>query len=507
MFWNRKRQQEAPVTENPFPLVEDTSSKIAVIDIGSNSVRLVVYDSATRSPGNYFNEKVLCGLGAALETSGKLHPEGRVRAVAALRRFAALTKRMQVPIVDAVATAAVRDASDGPDFVAQVARETGLQIRVLSGEEEAQLSAQGVLLGEPRASGVVADMGGASMEIIRVVDGQIDSGVTTALGPLRVVNFTGDVKARIRSTLSAANIEGLAAGQPLYLVGGSARAIGAAHMRRVKYPLHVMHEYTVAPAAFMETAQWVSAQNPKSLRDFVDTSADRADVLPHAAMVFQQLIELTTPASIVISTFGLREGVLWSHLPESLRAQDPLLQPCRVLEQRRARCPGFGEELWHWLSPVLTDSDKAERRLIHAACILVDVSWRTHPDYRGKTSFEVITRSNFGGVDHEGRVFIGVALAWRSKDAEDWVALEPASQLLPPERHARAEAVGRGMRLGAMLSGATIGVLPQCPLERRGDKLIMSIGPEVADLAGEMVERRFRAFARALGLTPDLRVG
>ena len=133
------------------PLFDDPSARalerVGVVDVGSNSVRMVVFDGAARSPAYFYNEKILAGLGKGLAQTGRLNPEGRVRALAALRRFAALADGMDLPPLTCVATAAAREAADGPDFVREVERETGLKLLVIDGAEEARLSAQGVLLG------------------------------------------------------------------------------------------------------------------------------------------------------------------------------------------------------------------------------------------------------------------------------------------------------------------------------------------------------------------------
>ena len=161
-------------------------ARVGVVDVGSNSVRLVVFDGAARSPAYFYNEKIMCGLGAGMSETGRLHPEGRRRALSALRRFQYLARGMDLPPLTAVATAAVRDAADGPEFCAQVLRESGLHIHVIDGQEEARLSAQGVLLGWPGAYGLICDIGGSSMELAEITQGRVGKRVTSSLGPLKL---------------------------------------------------------------------------------------------------------------------------------------------------------------------------------------------------------------------------------------------------------------------------------------------------------------------------------
>lgn len=497
--------------------------RIAVIDIGSNSVRLVVYVSVTRSPTVFFNEKTLCGLGDALETTGRLSPAGRERAMDALARYAELARSMDVSEVGAVGTAALRDAADGPDFIEAAKREIGLEIAVASGADEARLAAQGVILGDPFAEGVVADMGGASMELVQLTrrEGappEIASGVTTRLGPLRmramgqalgVGEDLSQTPAKARKALEQAVdaelSEALAStplptGQKLFLLGGSFRALARGWMAKTDYPLQVLHEYALPFEEARDMAAWGAVQNPGELRDLTGVSESRARVTPFAALALGRLVKLLEPSRVSISAFGLREGVLWERMPDALRQQDPLIDACRDIEATNARSPGFGAELWRWLAPLDVWSPQIEPRLAEAACLLSDSVWRAHPDYRGQASFELVTRNNFGGVDHRGRMAIAAALLFRFKGARKSIKELPAASLLEPAALEAAEALGRGMRLGAVLTGATAGLLAETRLEVDEGTLRLTLGRRVAPLAGEEVERRLAALAESLKL-------
>ncbi len=482
-----------------------TDGRIAVIDVGSNSVRLVVFDRAERSPSYFFNEKLSCGLGARLAATGRLDPEGRVRAVALLRRFAALADRMGVAALDAVATAAVREAGDGPDFIAEVERETGLRLRVISGDEEARLSAMGVLLAEPEADGAMADMGGASMELARLDRGRVGARVTLALGPQRLAGLTGAALLRRvdeEAARGAALVPG--EGRPLFLVGGAWRAFAKLQIARTGHPLQVLHGYRIPADAGAEAADWIAAQPPEALRALADVSAGRAVAAGVAALVLGRLIAAIRPSDLFISAFGLREGVYHERLPPSVRALDPLMAACRRLEATQARFPGFGDELAGFVAPVLAGWDAAETRLARAACLLNDVNWRAHPDYRPVGCFETVTRANLTGLDHADRVFIGCALLNRYGGGKHSADVETALALLPADRRARAKALGRALRLGAMLSASTPGALADARLSVEAGDLVLALGPGTADLAGEVVTRRHGALADALGLSPRL---
>ncbi|MFQ5622844.1 MAG: exopolyphosphatase [Paracoccaceae bacterium] len=482
-------------------------ARYGVVDVGSNSVRLVVFDGVARAPAYFYNEKVLCGLGAGLRETGCLNPDGRRRALAALHRFVALAGRMKLGGLTGVATAAVREAADGAEFCAEVGRETGLELTVASGEEEARLSAQGVLLGWPHANGIVSDMGGSSMELARLDEGRIGDRATSPLGPLTLSDLHGGEAGRnefIGRTI--AKLRGRFSGpvNRLFLVGGSWRAIARLDMERRRYPLKVLHEYEMPASDILETIDWIAGQTGEDLSARTDTSMARLSLVPAAAPVLAALVRYFEPAHISVSSYGIREGLLYEKMPPDLRARDPLLEAARHMEEAYARFPGFGDALYNWLLPIYRDEPDEEMRLILAACRLHDITWRTHPDYRAEMCFESVTRANVSGVDHLGRVFLGVAILKRYKNGDHAGVAGVLKELLPPERFREAETLGKAMRLGAMLSGAVGRSLRDTTLEKRGAELVLTLCGPAVELAGEVVERRLASLAANLKLAPRM---
>lgn len=485
--------------------------RLAVIDVGSNSVRLVVFDGHARSPAYFFNEKVLCGLGKGMAKDGVLNPDGRRRALATLRRFAALSERLKVNALVAVATAAVRLARDGQAFIAEVERETGLRVRIASGLDEARLAGQGVLLGDPRADGVVADIGGSSMELARIRNGQVEAGATTLLGPLALVG-TGKTSAvldaHIADVLSKARLS-IAGGSPaetreLFLVGGAWRALGRVHMHRNRYPLYVLHDYSMPPDSLVEIARWVMRHDPAEIVSATGISSSRAELLALNARVLIAMMEQLAPEQVTLSSYGLREGLLWELMTPRARARDPLIEACRYLETRRARFPGFGSALFNWLSDVLEIEDPRLERLTQAACYLHDVNWRSHPEYRAQLGFDTLISAAIGGIDHRGRVFVGLALHHRYRSSGTGKLPRAMIDLLTPDEVALAERLGRAMRLGAMVSGSAPGGLDMAPLTVGDDTLTLTLTAGMRELAGEVVAKRLAALARSLGLAHRL---
>lgn len=481
--------------------IEDKLRRVGVIDVGSNSVRLVVFDGAARSPAYFYNEKVLCGLGVGLSESGRLNPSGRAAALASIQRFVVLGEHMQLGVLSAVATAAVREAEDGAEFVEDVRRLTGLPIQIASGTEEATLSAQGVLLGWPDAEGLVCDIGGSSMELAQINRGKIVAAQTSPLGPLTLQGLSvADQGPEIARQIADLRQTFDQAVGRLYLVGGSWRAIGRLDMERRSYPLHVLHEYMMSPEGALETARWVQDKDPAYLTTLTDTSLARHRLVPLAGQVLEALLTTFAPQEVALSSYGLREGLLYSHMTKPIRKRDPLLEAARHMEEASARFPGFGDALYRWLKPLYADKPRHERRLIRAACLMHDVTWRSHPDYRAEVCFENVTRANLGGLDHPGRVFLGLALLNRYKPSHKVASVEPMLSLLGPVATRSAEVLGRAMRLGAMVSGGSKRLLRRMSLSVEDGQIVLRVDASARAHSSEVVEKRLAALADAMGV-------
>jgi exopolyphosphatase/guanosine-5'-triphosphate,3'-diphosphate pyrophosphatase len=476
-------------------------SRVGVLDVGSNSVRLVVFDGAARSPAYFYNEKIMCALGAGLAKTGRLNPEGRVRALAAMRRFAQLAEGMGASPLTAVATAAVREAVDGAEFCAEVERETGIHIHVIDGEEEARLSAQGVLLGWPGSYGLVCDIGGSSMELAEISGGRVGKRVTSPLGPLKLKDFQGSKRARKEHIASVINGLSEQLGPQknrLFLVGGSWRAFARIDMDRRNYPLHVQHEYRMNSAAISATADYIETHGIETLRARTGISKERINLVPLASEVLRQVVRTFRPHDIAVSSYGIREGMLYEQMPQKLRDRDPLIESCYFAEAKDARLPGFGLTLFNFVLPLFKSAPRDHLRLIKAACLLHDVSWRAHPDYRAEVCFDNATRANLGGLKHRERVFLGLALLHRYSNSREGTRFDPVLRLLDAKDIHEAEVLGKAMRFGAMLwlqKEQPPGELHWYPKKR---VLELTLAKEAEALFGEVAQARFQSLASTL---------
>ncbi|MFC6638770.1 exopolyphosphatase [Sulfitobacter sp. JBTF-M27] len=494
------------------PLFEDPSARalarVGVVDVGSNSVRLVVFDGAARSPAYFYNEKIMCALGAGMAETGHLSPEGRTRALSAMRRFKKLADGMGLTELSVVATAAVRDASDGRAFCDDVMRETGLRIWVIDGEEEARLSAQGVLLGWPGAYGLVCDIGGSSMELAEISGGRVGRRVTSQLGPLKLREMKGGAKARnahIKEIMQGLKETMGAQRDRLFLVGGSWRAIARIDMVRRGYPLHVLHEYRMTPRAVSATVKFIKNTDLEELRAISGVSSSRMALVPFAAEVLSRLVKTFKPKDIALSSYGIREGMLYEQMPQRLRDRDPLIEACRFAEAKDARMPGFGKILYDFILPLYKSASGPRKRLVKAACLLHDVSWRAHPDYRAEVCFDNATRANLGGLKHSERVFLGLALLHRYSNKRENRRFEDLYDMIDKKARAEAEVLGKAMRFGAMLW--------MTPDEDRGELrwfskkkiLQLRLTQDMLPLFGEVAEARLNSLAASLGAEVEIK--
>lgn len=476
-------------------------SRVGVVDVGSNSVRMVVFDGAARSPAYFYNEKIMCALGAGVSETGNLNPKGRDRALAAMIRFKHLADGMGLSELTVVATAAVRDAQDGAAFCADVLQHTGLRIWVIDGKEEARLSAQGVLLGWPGAYGLICDIGGSSMELAEISEGRVGKRVTSNLGPLKLQGLSGEHKERkahIKETVASLMEQMGAQRDRLFLVGGSWRAIARIDMHRRRYPLHVLHEYRMTPAHVSRTAKYIAEADIEELRSACGISSARMILVPLAAMILKQLVKAFKPKDIAISSYGIREGLLYEQMPQRLRDRDPLIEASRFAENKDARMPGFGKSLYDFVLPLFKSAPETRKRLVKAACLLHDVSWRAHPDYRAEVCFDNATRANLGGLNHQERIFLGLALLHRYSNSREGTRFEELYTLVDEKTQLEAEVLGKAMRFGAMLwmeKGAERATFKWYPKKQI---LELRLTRDALPLFGEVAEIRLKSLASSL---------
>jgi exopolyphosphatase/guanosine-5'-triphosphate,3'-diphosphate pyrophosphatase len=486
----------------------------AVIDVGSNSVRLVVYRIDGRAMTPILNEKVMAGLGRDLARTGKLAPAGTDAATHALRRFSLLLEASGVQSIFAVGTAAVREAKDGGAFAKAIESETGIALRILDGADEARLSALGVSAGAPDARGIVGDLGGASLELIEISPrGGPGRGETFPLGPLSLADDGDFDYARVSKAVSKGfadtKLLGRRAGD-FYAVGGAWRALGRIDMSMRNHPLGVLHHYEMSRSEVLKLADVVRKQSRRSLEKLEEAAAKRSETLPYAAVVLEQLMLEGQFDRVIVSAFGLREGVLIERMSEQALKEHPLIAAAEALAGRWSRSHAFGVALEEWIAPMFKGQpnvfpEKRERVLRGAAARLADVGGPLHPDQRVEIMFDLILRAPLAAISHEERAFLAAAIHHRYTKAQPHHA-DAYLRLLSEEQQAGAAALGAALRLGAHISGRNETLLAGFEIEAVDGKLLLRAKKKVSELATEAARRRLDAAAQALGLTAEVKI-
>src|SRR5689334_17248744 len=462
-----------------------------------------------RSLISVFNEKTLCGLGREVQSTGLLAPDAVDKALTSLKRFHALCKIQKVGRVYAIATAACRDATNGPDFIARAERICGTRIEILSGPREAKLSALGVVSGVHKPDGIVGDLGGGSLELVDVRGHQIRGGVTLPLGSLALQDLSHKSLKRaeriVKNELSEVPRLKAGRGRTFYAVGGTWRSLARIHIIQSGYPLRVMHGYSIPAAEALNFVRRLRRLAAANMLANIEAVADaRRPLLAYAALVLEYIIRVARPKTITFSTFGVREGLLFSMLPETERNKDGLICAAQSLNELLSRSARHAQELIAWTDRLvrvvhLRESEE-ERRQRHAACLLSDIGWRAHPDHRGEQTLEIITNGNFGSVSHPGRAFVALSVFFRYAGLSEENQPPPVIQeQVPHAMLERAKVLGAAFRVAHLISAARPGVLPATHFRSQGRKLMLVFEHQMVDLVADRVGSRFKQLARLVG--------
>ena len=474
---------------------------VAIVDIGSNSVRLVVYSGARRAPSIIFNEKVMAGLGRDLGETGALGKEAKARALDALERFRLLIDKMRVVKAHVVATAAVRDASNGQAFLERV-RALGFDARIIPGEEEARLAGLGVVSAIPDAEGIVGDLGGGSLELVELAKGGVVRSVSLPLGVLRLADLRAELPRKVAAAVASAGFAGAASGRPFYLVGGSWRALARIDLALTDHPLPITHQHDLAPSRPRE----LRAAFQKVDKDFIRqvASPSRMPTLPGATHLLDALVDSLCPVALIVSSFGIREGLLYDDLDPATQALDPQNEAAREAGAGLGRFEQHGDLLDRWIAPAFDDSPKAARLRL-AACLLSDIAWAAHPDFRAERGIDMALHGNWVAIDAPGRVMLAQALFSNFGGGRE-LPYPRIAALCTPRELERSAQWGYAIRLAQRLSGGVAVGLERSRLCRRDGALRLEIGRDDSALLSEAVERRLKALAVELGLRPETAV-
>lgn len=493
--------------------------EIGVVDIGSNSVRLVIYEVFGSHFTEIYNEKILAGLGRALKSTGKLSEEGKDLTLQALSRFTRIAKARNLPPLIFGATAALREAEDAAHFLRKIKSETGLKIEPISGDEEARLSAMGLISMHPRASGLAADLGGASLELVNIKQGEKEAVVgkcqSLPLGPFdlmggNLTEMTVDIIRNAKTAIEAhlaehSSLLKKGRGQSLYLIGGAWRNLASIHQARSGYPLRTLQAYTLPPKEAIKHARWAYGQGRESVFSWPGMRSRRAETLPYSAILLEILIDKIKPREIVISQAGLREGLVQNAIPTSQRQRDPLFDGCRAFAKGSLQTENFGRPLIRFIEPVrplFPDVFNAEddKRIFESACLMAGIGKDLHPDYRAEAIFAAVLYAPVAGLYHAERVFLALCLFRSYTASRDVPAPDIIDALLSPEQQEVAGMVGSAIRLGIVATGGSSELLDCFTLAKSEKGLTLTAEPKEKALLTEQVEFRLKKLASKLNM-------
>tara|TARA_R110002020_G_scaffold18931_32_gene65570 strand:+ start:7552 stop:9078 length:1527 start_codon:yes stop_codon:yes gene_type:complete len=493
---------------------------VSVVDIGSNSVRLVIYEGLSRAPSVLFNEKVLCGLGKGLAATGRMDETGIARALAALTRFRALSNQARASEMHVLATAAAREAENGADFIEKAEIILGCRIRLLTGEEEAHFSALGIIAGYYRPDGIAGDLGGGSLELVNVRGTEHSGGQTLPLGGLRLAEMSNNSISRARSiarrALKKSPVLQGGEGRTFYAVGGTWRNIAKLHMEISNYPLHMMQAYEIEAGPAIEFLGEVSAMKQSRISAIKAISRSRRGLLPYGAVALQETLIAMKAGRVSFSALGVREGYLYSLLGRAEAARDPLLTAASELAILRARSPEHARELAAWTGRMFpafgVNETEEESRYRQAACLLADISWRAHPDYRGLQALNIIAHSTFTGITHSGRAYIALANYFRFEGLNDDGVSSGLAAIAGPKYLDYAKLLGGLLRVVYLFSASMPGIVPRLSFvpstSADGDvDLVLVVPHDCEAFVGERLEGRLQQLAKLTGKKLGFRVG
>jgi exopolyphosphatase/guanosine-5'-triphosphate,3'-diphosphate pyrophosphatase len=481
---------------------------VAIVDIGSNSVRLVVYESSSRVAATLQNEKSICAIGRDMVSTGRLNAEGCDAALEALARFRLIADGLNAGVREAVATAAARDASNGAEFIARAERAWGGPIRILAGEDEARIAAEGVVAGIPDADGLVADLGGGSLDMVSVKGGRTGDAYTLPFGPLRLMDQAKGDHDRARDIVDKGlkALSGLSA-PALYAVGGIWRSFARVDMEEQNYPLHVLQQYAIPRGRALRLCRVLAGLSKDSVRKIKVVSKRRAESLPYGAVVLERLLEQSDIREVVISAYGLREGLLYARLGPEERAKDPLVEFARAANARDARVPAHAEEMLRWTQPLFDGESAGMARVREASAYFSDVGWRRHPDDRALGAYSQVLTAPFAGASHRERALIAASLFHRYSGDEDVPQALALTGLLDREDEKRALVLGLVWRFAFSLSASAAGEFSHYRLRMTPSKVILEVPGRREAIAGEPVQKRLGVLADALGRKGEILVG
>ncbi len=479
---------------------------MGIIDIGSNSIRLVVFDGPKRSPLYLYNEKVFFRLGMQ-SFGGRPFDSHTIEAVSRIiNRYVAICRNMEISKIIMFGTSALREASNSNALAELIRKKTNICIDVISGEEEALYAAQGILLGFPNAEGVICDLGGNSIEFAKIRKNVITECKSALLGPLSMKKLGRkfeNLDSYMRKLLLGAINANTVKGKPFFLIGGSWRAIAKIHMQRIKYPLKIIQGYKVEVRKLKKTLELIKDSSFLNKYDEMNISLERLDLLPQSARLLEIIIDELKLKELTFSSFGVREGLIYQNLSEVEKKKDPLIEAAKFFERKESRFPKMSKHVFNWIAPLYENLPCKTKRVILAASKLHDIAWIAHPDYKMEMCLELVTRSNISGLTHKERVFLALILLFRHKAKPEKVFNSKLFKIVSRKKRKIAFVIGKGLRLASTFFGEK-NLFDQIDFRLKAHEVELCFQSKMVSFNGSIVERRIQELNKALKLCANI---
>lgn len=479
--------------------LEGASKRVAIVDIGSNSVRMIVYHGTKRIPLPLFNEKYMCALGKGIVKTGKLNPKGVVEAKAAIARFVLMARRMEVESLDILATAAVRDASDGMDFVQAIEQAHGVKVQVLSGERESELGAKGILTSIHEPLGLAADLGGGSMEVAQIERTRVGKVASLHLGSLRMLEESDGKASAIEKLIEKklAEVSWLKDAHPhmVYGIGGGFRTLAKLHMKKTHYPLPIVHEYQLSRRSIVQLTEKLCSMKTDEIAQLPGISQKRAPLMIPTALALSHLMQHTGAPAVMFSVSGVREGFFYDMLHEGVQEEDGLIASAKDLAALVGLTGAYAKELAQWMQPLFPLEPVPWKRLRDALCILSELAWSIDPIFRAQWAYHRIIQSSLKGMDHKERIMLALALYHRYQFK--WKKTRPEHALVDERERLWAKVVGTAAALAFELTGGKAGTLYHATLSVVDGTVKLTLDQEASPLRTEIVEKRVEGLGEA----------
>ena len=475
-----------------------------MVDIGSNSIRLVVFDVSAGYPHPVYNERVFCALGAGVGKHGLLADGTIDDALTSIVRFARIVQETEAGPLYVFATSAVRDATNGSTLTSAVLSRTGAEVDVISGKDEARLSANAVRYGLNLQDGLVADLGGGSLELARLEKGNITEAASLPLGIVRLTARMEGNTTRMRDEIEN-EMDGIrwlkqSRGLPLVPLGGAFRAFARLNIAESRHPLSIIHGYTLAPTVIRDRIDLLADMSARSLSTLGSVPSRRRASLRLSSMILEKLMERMTPSAATFAAVGVREGYVFSQMSAKDIARDPLTAGAREIARRESRYGDTTDAFLNWITPLMPRKKMSRARLQQAVCALADMAWREHPDYRAAYAFDRSIQFPFLGVSHTERAFIALALYIRYGGRPEDRTVTAYRPLLSKRAIRRAEVLGLALRLAYRISSGNPALLMQSSVFVRDGKLSLLLPPNGAAPDAAHIQSTVKRLSAARGM-------